>query len=263
MMPTTMSLETKARFLQVALVALSLVAWESGIRTGWLTYIVPSPTFWFSSPSAIVALFWRLAGSGQLLNHIWLTLSATLVGLAIGALIGTAIGIVMASSPRLERLFDPIWSALNSLPKVALAPAFAAAFGIGIASKSALAVTIVMFVFLFNTIAGLRGIDPAIIANLRLMGASSWHLIRMAMLPALVRWHYSALRISLGLALTAVVVGEFVAARGGIGFLIQYGFGTFNVTWCYVGIVLLGVIALALDTLLRIGQQWLMPGEGA
>jgi len=262
MMAVPLSLDARARILQVALLATLLIIWESGVRTGWLALLVPNPTFWFSSPSAIAALFWRLVENGQLLNHVWLTVSATLIGLALGALIGTAIGMVMASAPRLEKLFDPIWSALNSLPKIALAPAFAAALGIGISSKSALAVTIVMFVFLFNTVAGLRGIDPVHLANLRLMGASRWQIARMVMLPTLARWHYGALRISLGLALTAVVVGEFVAARGGIGFIIQYGFGTFNVTWCYVGIVILGLLAVALDALLHLGQRQLTPWEG-
>lgn len=252
-----------ARYIQFAAVAAFLVAWETGTGNGWMNAFIESPTFWFSTPSAIGTLFWKLSLNGQLLNHVWLTVSATLIGLAIGAAIGTALGILMSLSDWLEKLFDPIWSALNALPKIALAPAFAAALGIGIASKAALAVTIVVFVFLFNTVAGLKGIDPVVRSNLRLMGASRWQMLKMLMLPQLARWHYGALRISLGLALTAVVVGEFVAARGGVGFIIQYGFGTFNVAWCYVGIIVLGVLALALDGLLRWGQRRLSPWEAS
>ena len=117
--------------------------------------------------------------------------------------------------------------------------------------------------FRSNTITGLRSCAPSILNSLRLMGAGRWQTFRMAMLPTLVRWHLSALRISLGLALTAVVVGEFVAARGGVGFLIQYGSGTFNVAWCYAGIAVLGVMALTLDTLIRLLQRWVMPWEQA
>jgi NitT/TauT family transport system permease protein len=256
-----MSVEKKARFLQVGLLVFGLAFWEMAMRTGLMAYLVPNPGFWFSSPSAIATLIWKLAVNGQLWNHVWLTFSATLIGLGLGAVIGILLGVLMAQSTRLETLFDPIWSALNALPKVALAPAFAASFGIGIASKSALAVAIVVFVFLFNTTAGLRAINPTLICNLKLMGASRLQILRMAMLPSLVRWLYGALRISLGLALTAVVVGEFVAARGGIGFIIQYGFGMFNVTWCYAGIVLLGIIALATDAVMRIGEYYLTRWE--
>jgi NitT/TauT family transport system permease protein len=201
--------------------------------------------------------------SGRLTDHLWLTLSATALGLVIGAVLGTGVGVLMAASRTIEIAFDPIWSALNALPKVALAPALAAALGLGIASKAALAVTLVSFVFLFNTIAGLHSVNLAIVNNLRLMGAGRWRVFRMALLPTLVRWHYGALRISVGLALTAVVVGEFVAARGGVGFIIQYGFGTFNVTWCYAGIIVLGVLALVLDAGLRAGQRLVMPWQAA
>lgn len=258
---SALSLTRKARLLQVTGIAAFILAWQTGTGEGWMNAFIESPTFWFSTPTAIGSLIWKLTLNGQLLHHVWLTMSATLIGLAIGAFAGTAIGIGMSLSTWLEQLFDPIWSALNALPKIALAPAFAAALGIGIASKAALAVTIVVFVFLFNTLAGLKSIDPVVRSNLRLMGASHWQMLKMLMLPQLARWHYGALRISLGLALTAVVVGEFVAARGGIGFIIQYGFGTFNVAWCYVGILVLGVLALALDGLLRWGQAKLSPWQ--
>jgi NitT/TauT family transport system permease protein len=168
---------------------------------------------------------------------------------------------LMAASRTLETACAPLWSALNALPKIALAPAFAAIFGFGIASKVALAVTLVFFVFLLATIAGLHAVNPTILNNLRLMGAGRRQILRMAMLPTLARWHYGALRISVGLALTAVIVGEFVAARGGIGFLIQYGSGTFNVAWSYAGILILGALALVLDGLLRMGQRRMMPWE--
>lgn len=258
-----MSLQAKARLIQAALLVVGLAAWESGIRQGWLAGIVPNPAFWFSSPSAIGNLLWRLAETGRLWSHVWLTLSATLLGLAIGAASGTLVGVALSGARRLDVVLDPIWSSLNALPKVALAPLFTASFGIGILSKSLLAVTLVFFVFLFNTVAGLRGVDPLLVNGLRLMGASRLQIFRMAMMPTLVRWHYGALRISLGLALTAVIVGEFVAARGGVGFIIQYGFGTFNVTWCYAGIVVLGTMALVIDAAMRAGQRRLSPWEAA
>lgn len=254
-------LRVHARMLQFGLLAVLLVAWESGIRHGWLAHLIPNPTFWFSSPSAIATLLWKLMESGRLASHVWLTLSATLVGLAIGALLGIATGLLMASSRTLEVACAPFWSALNALPKVALAPAFAAIFGFGISSKVALAVTLVFFVFLLATIAGVHAVSPTVLDNLRLMGARRTQILRMAVLPALAGWYFGALRISVGLALTAVIVGEFVAARGGIGFLIQYGSGTFNVTWSYAGILVLAALALILDGLLQFGHRRLIPWD--
>ncbi len=253
----------QARMLQLAVLTALLAVWEGGMRTGWFSLVIPNPNFWLSSPSTVADLLWRLLKSGQLTAHLWLTLSATGLGLVFGAVLGTGAGVLMVVSRNVEAAFEPIWSALNALPKVALAPVFAAAFGLGIASKVALAVTLVFFVFLLNTIAGIHSANPAIVNNLRLMGAGRWRVFRMALLPVVARWHYGALRISVGLALTAVVVGEFVAARGGVGFIIQYGFGTFNVTWCYAGIVVLGVLALVLDSGLRAGQRLLMPWQAS
>jgi len=251
----------QARVLQAALVGFLLLLWDFGIRFDWLAYVVPNPTFWFSSPEAVGSLVWRLIEGGQLARHLGLTLGATLAGLAIGAVLGIIVGLVMAVSRDVELAFEPIWAAFNALPKIALAPALVAALGIGLSSKVAIAVAPVFPVFLFNTIAGLKDVSVTILNSLKLMNASRMQVLRMLVLPTLVRWHYGALRISLGLALTGVVVGEFVAARGGVGFIIQYGFGTFNVTWCYAGIFVLAALALATDAVLRIGQRWLTPWQ--
>lgn len=243
---------------QVALLVGGLAAWEVGMSSGLLALVVDNPGFWFSSPGQILGLLQRLARSGQLYQHIWLTISAALMGLGIGALAGTAAGLAMAATPRLAKILEPFWTALNALPKIALAPALVTAFGLGIASKVALAVTLVFFVFLYNTIGGLRGIDRTLINHFRLMGAGRLQMLQHVIVPTLVAWLYGALKVGLGLSIMGVVAAEFVAARGGIGFVIQYGFGTFNVTWCYVGILVLMILSLGLSALIDLGERQLI-----
>src|SRR5260370_28528471 len=139
---------------------------------------------------------------------------------ALGAASGIVLGFGLARAPRLGALIDPYIRVLNALPRVVLAPIFLLWFGLGIWSKVALGITVVFFIVFFNTHQGVRDVDPVVVNNARMLGASEWQLVRHVLVPSALTWVFSSLRISIAFAIIAVVVGEYLAACVAVGYLI-------------------------------------------
>ena len=141
-----------------------------------------------------------------------------------------------------------------------LAPIFLLWFGLGIWSKIALGVTVVFFVVFFNTFRGVREVDRVIVDNARMLGASERQLIRHVLIPSALTWIFSSLHVSIGLAIIAVVVGEYLGASRGIGYLIAQAEGVFDTTGVFAGITVLSagvlMVGIAVDRLERRLLQW-------
>jgi len=159
----------------------------------------------------------------------------------------------------LAKLLDPILVAINSLPKVALAPLFIMWFGIGIGMKIILTATIVFFLVFINTYSGVRNVDPQLIEILRLMGARERHLIAKVIVPSALQWVFAGLQLSVPYALIGAVVGEIMAANRGLGYLLQDAAGQLDTGGVFAA--LLGIIALALllQWIVRLCEKRLTP----
>ena len=142
---------------------------------------------------------------------------------------------------------DPYIKALNSMPRVILAPIFAVWFGLGIASKVALGVTLVFFIVFFNVYQGVKEVSPVVLANARMLGASRRQLLRHVYLPSATSWVFSSLHTSVGLAFVGAVVGEYLGSSRGVGYLILQAEGAFDINTVMAGILVLTVFALVLD----------------
>jgi sulfonate transport system permease protein len=153
--------------------------------------------------------------------------------------LGVLVGFVLAGVPILAALLEPYIRMANALPRVVLAPIFLLWFGLGIWSKVALGVTVVFFVVFFNTYRGVREVDAAIINNARMLGASEAQLVRHVLVPSALTWIFASLHISIGMAIIAVVVGEYLGASRGIGYLIAQAEGVFDTTGVFAGIAVL------------------------
>jgi NitT/TauT family transport system permease protein len=154
-------------------------------------------------------------------------------------------GFLLARMPTLASILDPYIRIANSLPRVVLAPIFLLWFGLGIWSKVGLGVTVVFFVVFFNAYRGVREADPVIIDNVRMLGASERQLIWHVLIPSALSWIFSGLHVSIGLAIIAVVVGEYLGASSGIGYLIAQAEGVFDTTGVFAGMTVLAVGVLA------------------
>jgi len=167
-------------------------------------------------------------------------------------------GFLLARVPFLSDLLNPYIRVLNALPRVVLAPIFLLWFGLGIWSKVALGVTVVFFIVFFNTYQGVREVDPVILNNARMLGASERQLVRHVLVPSALTWIFSSLHISIGFAIIAVVVGEYLGASHGVGYLISQAEGVFDTTGVFAGMVVLSGVVMLVGIGVNRLERWLL-----
>ena len=223
---------------QIVLGALLLTTWELLVRTGVMD------KFFFSRPSDIGARVWQWFARGSIWEHLGVTLTEALLSFAIGAALGIGFGFLLARVEWLADLLDPYIRVANALPRVVLAPIFLLWFGLGIWSKVALGVTVVFFIVFFNTYQGVRDVEPVLLRNARMLGASERQLARHVLLPSALTWIFSSLHVSVGFAIIAVVVGEYLGSAKGIGYVISQAEGIFDTTGVFAGMTVLAMAVL-------------------
>lgn len=234
--------------LQLAVLVLLIGGWELA------SYTVADP-FMISRPSQVAALLAEWLAEGYLLEHLSITLLETVVGFIAGAIAGITLGLVLALSPTASRVLGPYVNAAYALPKVALAPLFVIWFGLGIEMKYVLAAIFVLFLTFFSTWNGARQVEVALVDTLRVMGGSRFEIVRRVMIPSALTWMFNGLRISFPQALIGAVLGEIIASRQGIGFVIQNSAAQFNTDGVFAAIMILTVMAVVADGLLALAQR--------
>jgi NitT/TauT family transport system permease protein len=224
---------------QVGLVVLFFALWEIAPRSGWVNPMLTS------YPSAIARTLVSMTGDGTLLLHTWVTLSEILVGFIGGMLLGTFVAVALWWSPTLYRIADPFIVVLNALPKIALVPIFYIWLG-DVASIYAMAIAVSLFVTVLMLFTGFQGVDPDKVRLVRLFGASQFKVLTKIILPGSMPTMVSTLKVNIGLALVGVIVGEFQAAKAGLGYLITYGSQIFQMNLVMTSIFVLAVISVLL-----------------
>ncbi len=214
--------------------------------------------FFVSRPSAIVARIATWVMSGSLWVHLATTLEESLLGLIVGSAIGIVLGFTLARSPIAAAICDPYIKMLNAVPRVVLAPLFLLWFGLGIWSKVALAVTLVFFVMFFNTYQGVRDANRVLIDNVGMLGASERQLVRHVLVPSALTWIFSSLQTSLGFAMVGAVVGEYLGATRGLGYVISQAEGTFDTTGVFAGMTVLAVVVVIVSAGVTRLERWLL-----
>ena len=214
--------------------------------------------FFFGQPLEVASRIWNWFYSGAIYEHLWVTLVETALAFVIGTVSGLVVGLWLALSPTAAALFDPYIKAVNSMPRVILAPIFGVWFGLGMASKVALGVTLVFFIVFFNVYQGVREVSPTVLANARMLGASDHQLLRHVYVPSAMSWVFASLHNSVGLAFVGAVVGEYLGSSSGVGYLILQAEGTFDINTVFAGILVLTAFALALDWMVTLAEARLM-----
>jgi NitT/TauT family transport system permease protein len=147
----------------------------------------------------------------------------------------------------LSVILGPYIKMLNAIPRVVLVPIFILWFGLGMPSKVASGFVLTFFIVFFNAFQGVREVDRNLVNNARLLGASKRQLAQHVIIPSALTWILSSLHTSFGFALIGAVVGEFIGATQGLGYLIAQAQGSFDTTGVFAGMVILSVTALAAD----------------
>ena len=212
-----------------------VIVWAGDLRA----FILPPPHLVWSR-------FIRALTSGSLPKHTLVTLGEVLAGLALGAVSATAMGYALAKSRRLERLLSPYIVASQSIPTVAIAPLLVIWFGPGLLSKVLICALIVFFPILINTIVGVRAVPDDLHDLMRTLRASRWQVFSKLEVPAALPVLLGGLRIGATLSVIGAVVGEFVGADQGLGFLINVARGQYDTAMVFVAVFTLVVMASAL-----------------
>ena len=214
--------------------------------------------FFVSRPTEIARRIATWIVDGTLVRHLFVTVEESLLGLMVGAALGIASGFALARAPTAARVFDPYIKMLNAVPRVVLAPLFLLWFGLGIWSKVALAVTLVFFVMFFSTYQGVRDADPVLIDNARMLGATERQLVRHVLVPSALTWIFSSLQTSLGFAMVGAVVGEYLGATHGLGYVISQAEGTFDTTGVFAGMTVLAFVVVIVSMAVSRLERWLL-----
>ncbi|MGB6285437.1 MAG: ABC transporter permease [Xanthobacteraceae bacterium] len=221
----------------VALVML-LALWEAAGRAGMLNPL------YLPSPSQIGAALFDLFSDGRIWPHLEATFTAALGGLALGIAVGVVLGVAAALVRLVAELLEPVMTLLNAVPRVILAPLFVIWLGIGLASKIALSFILVAVLIFFTVFTGIRQVDRRMVERVITLGGDRWALVRHVYLPSVTAWILSNLKIAVGFAFTGALVGEFVAATHGLGYLLSFAQSTYNAALMFALIVLILVVVL-------------------
>ena len=226
---------------RLLVLAVILLGTELGVRYGVLS------SLFFSGPTEIFTAFQNQFAQGMLVPNVGITVFETLLGLVAGSLSGMAVGLVLPQMRILSRVFEPFLMVLNGIPVIVIAPLFILWLGLGISSKIGISVYIVFFATFIPVYTASLQLERAFVDALRVMGASRWQIFWKVVVPSSMPSVYTGLKISSGLALIGAVIGEFVASRSGLGYMILYASGTLDTPTLYLGIITLAVFAAALS----------------
>ncbi len=232
------------KFVQIFLAVFILGVWELLARLGLID------TFITSEPSKIFLTIINLFKEGNLLEHIWVTLSETLIAFFITGIVSVFVSILLYRSETLSRIVDPYLTILNSLPKVALGPILIIWIGANKKSIIVMAILISIIVSIQSISVGLKNTNKSRIKILKTFGANEWEILRYAVIPSNYKLIVNACKINVGLCLIGIVMGEFLTSKAGIGYLILYGSQVFNLDLVMSGIVILLVMSILLYSII-------------
>jgi NitT/TauT family transport system permease protein len=195
-------------------------------------------------------------------NNLWIatavTLKNTFFGFVFGVSSGFVVGLILGRSDRLSAIFQPFITAVNSIPRIALAPIIVLAFGIGDTSKIVTSWIVVVFLVFFNTFEGARSIDEGFVNVARLLGASEWQITRTVVIPSTMAWVFASLSPAISFALIGVIVGEFIGAERGIGRLIIESEARAEASGMMVAVIVLMLVGVALSAMIWRLQAYLL-----
>jgi NitT/TauT family transport system permease protein len=223
--------------------------WEVAGRSGrWPLILAPISDIW--------AKFLELAASGELVRHVMVSVNEFIVGFTVAAVVGILLGILIASSKTAKDVIDPWVSAVYATPTVALAPLFIFVFGIDQPSKMAVVFLLAVFPIIINTATGITSTDRVYVEAARSFSANKLQIFQKVLIPGALPFIVAGLRLGIGRGLVGVVIGEFIGARAGLGYLIFKSSQGFQIDAMWVGVFLLaGTGVLAVMILQRVERK--------
>lgn len=234
---------------RILLFLVFLILWEISSRFGWID------SFIFSSPWAILKNFTEMCRDQSLFVHIGITLAETLISFFFVVLLGIGTAVLLWLCPKLSRVLEPYLVILNSLPKSALAPLLIVWLGANIRTIIVAGMSVAIFGSIINLYTGCRETDPDKGKLIATLGGTRRDELLKIVLPSSVPLILSIMKVNIGLCLVGVIIGEFIGARQGLGYLIIYSSQTFKLTTVLMSILILCVIAMGLYGILNLIEK--------
>ena len=233
-----------------------LLLWELAARRGWVD------SFIFSSPSGLARTFSDMIVGQSLASHIGVTMAETLLSFFLVTVLSVSAAVLLWLFPGFARVSEPYLVVLNSLPKSALAPLLIVWLGANMRTIIVAGMSVALFGSILNLYTGFREVDPDMLKLIRTLGGGRGTALRKVVLPASVPYLISTFKVNIGLCLVGVVIGEFIGARKGLGYLIIYGTQVFKLNMVILSIVILCVIAVVLYALLGLLEKRYLKRRG-
>ncbi|WP_027633718.1 ABC transporter permease [Clostridium hydrogeniformans] len=222
---------------RIGILVIFIALWEISAYFKWID------PFLFSSPSRMVKSLVSFYNDGTLFRHIFITCYETVLGFILGTILGTLVAIVLWWSKFISKVLEPYLVVLNALPKVALAPIIIFWAGNGTSSIIIIALLISIVVTIISVLSGFNEVSEDKIKLLKTFGANKLQTLNHLIIPASIPTLMSALKINVGLSWVGVIMGEFLVAKEGLGFIIVYGGQISQLDMVMMSIVILSVIA--------------------
>ena len=236
----------------VTLLIFLLIFWEVMVRlTGMSALIMPAL-------SSVLLVLWDGLITGYLWHHIWITGIETLLGFAIGCLVGFFCGVILSESDRLRQLLWPYLLATQVVPKLALGPIFIIWFGFGMTSTVVITALICFFPLVENTMTGLQSATPEKRDLFRMLGAGCWKTLVRLKIPSGLLTILAGVRVAIVLALVGAVVGEFIGGSEGLGASIIAAQGMMDSALMFALFIVITVMGILFYQLTLLCERWLL-----
>jgi NitT/TauT family transport system permease protein len=242
--------------VQIGILVGAIALWQAAADLGWID------GFFWSKPSAIYDTLIKFFTEGEAWTDIGFTFRSTIFGFLLGTTCGSLLGLSFWWSRNYAAIVQPYVICFESLPKLALAPLVILVFGMGLASKVAIATALTLVVSTLTAYAGVKALDSDSEKLFYSLGATRWQVFRKLVVPFCLPWIISVLRVNIGLALTGAIVGEFIASQHGLGRAILYAGNTYDIALVWVAVLVLSTLAMVmyvaiswLERILRKGMK--------
>jgi len=227
----------------------------TSIKLPHAKYAIVDP-FFFGQPGGIwdslVKLFTQGTAFGSIWANLWVTVQEALLGFALGTVLGMIVGILLGSNAYLADVAGPYIKVANAIPRIVLGAIFIVAFGLGMPSKIFLAAVLVFFAVFFNAFQGVREVNPDLISNVRVLGASPLQVARHVTIPSAMTWIIASLHTAFGFAIIGALVGEVLGATSGIGLIISQAQGNFDPDTVWACMILIAAFTLICEYLITL-----------
>lgn len=232
------------RVSQYLIIIIFIGLWEVSTRTGLLN------AFIFSSPTRVMRTFFSMVSDGSIFYHMGVTLLETFISFALVVIIGVIVAIILWWNNVVARILEPYLVVLNSLPKSALAPVFIVWLGNNMKTIIVAAISVAVFGTIITLYTAFTNIEEDKIKLIKTLGGKKKDILLKVVIPANIPTLISTMKVNIGLSLVGVIIGEFLAAKAGLGYLIIYGSQVFKLDWVIMSIVILCIVATGLYQLL-------------